>query len=662
MQSEVWSTAASLHLPEYLFHMPFRTRTFAVKGLLFPALVLMALFSGDVSARDSVQPLRTIEPVDSPAVRDVHSYARPDEAWITHVDIGLSADFEERVLSGSVTLSYETAPDARELVLDTRELSVRAVETPSGDPLQWTLGPVDEILGQPLTVVLPDRGDRIVIRYHTVPEADAVQWLDPEQTAGGEHPFLFTQGQSILTRTWIPTQDSPGIRQTYEATITVPEELTAVMSAEMLPPEGVVAGDSMHYRFRMEHPIPPYLIAQAIGDLEFRALGPQTGVWAEPEVVERAAYEFADMPEMLTTAEELYGPYRWERFDVLVLPPSFPYGGMENPRLTFATPTLLAGDRSLVSTIAHELAHSWSGNLVTNATWDDFWLNEGFTTYIEYRIMEEIYGAPYTTMIEQLGRQTLHRELEEVDVDEKDTALKIDLANRHPDAGPTYVPYEKGAAFLRTIEKAAGRARFDAFLRRYFDEHAFQPMTTERFLAYMDRELIQGDTSLRDEIQPEAWIYGPGLPENAVPLMAEAFVTVETQADAFQQGVAAEELKTDEWSTHEWLHFLQALPEKLPETRMHELDEAFALTESNNSEILFAWLLRSIRSRYEPALPALAEFLTGQGRAKFVVPLYRALVETEWGDDLAEEIFHEARRSYHSVTAQAVERVLRGSS
>ncbi|MDX1440183.1 MAG: M1 family aminopeptidase/hydrolase, partial [Rubricoccaceae bacterium] len=340
---------------------------------------------------------------DEPTLpHDVHSYAQPEQARVTHVALDLNADFDGQQLVGSATLDIQKTEGADEILLDVRGLNIESVTDAGGSDLKYETGAIDDLMGAPLTVTIADTTNQIVINYRTGEEAAAVQWLSPEQTSSGE-PFLFTQGQAILTRTWIPTQDSPGIRQTYDAAITVPEGLTAVMSAEMLTPEGEINSDSTTtFRFRMDDPIPPYLIALAIGDLEFQEIGPRSGVWAEPDVVEAAAYEFAEVEEMMDAAEALYGPYRWGRYDVLVLPPSFPFGGMENPRLTFATPTILAGDRSLVSLVAHELAHSWSGNLVTNATWDDFWLNEGFTSYFENRIMEAVYGPEYAAMLRSL--------------------------------------------------------------------------------------------------------------------------------------------------------------------------------------------------------------------------------------------------------------------
>ena len=593
---------------------------------------------------------------------DIHSYARPTEARVTHVDLDLTADFEARRLAGTATLDIAREAGADSVVLDVKTLEIEAVTAPDGQPLEHTLGPADPILGRALTVELPEGVDRIVIRYATSPDAAAVQWLEPAQTAGKRRPFLFTQGQAILTRTWIPTQDSPGIRQTYSARIVVPEGLRAVMSAEMLTPDGQpVEGQAgvRAYRFLMNEAIPPYLIALAIGALEFREVGPRTGVYAEPPVIEAAAAEFAEMEEMLAAAERLYGPYRWGRYDVLVLPPSFPFGGMENPRLTFATPTVLAGDRSLVSLVAHELAHSWSGNLVTNATWSDFWLNEGFTSYIENRIMEELRGPEYAAMLRVIARQDLLAAFDDLGgADAADTRLHIDLAGRDPDAGMTSVPYDKGAAFLRTIELAAGRERFDAFLRDYFDRYAFQPMTTDAFLRHLSENLIRGDEALATAIRAEEWAYGTGLPSNAPPETSDAFAKVDAQVQAFRDGADVAALQTDGWSTHEWLHFLRGLDGQYDAERLRALDARFRLTQTGNSEILFEWLRIAIRNHYEPAFPALDRFLVSQGRRKFLRPLYADLVATDWGRPIAEDIYRRARPGYHPVSQGTIDEVL----
>ncbi len=590
---------------------------------------------------------------------DPHSFANPEEARVRHVDLRLAVDFDEQVLAGAATLTLDRLPEAEELVLDTRGLDIRAVTTPLGDALTWELGDPVEYLGRPLRIRLPRGVDQIEVHYRTGEDAAAVQWLGPEQTTSGS-PFLFTQGQAILTRTWIPTQDSPGIRQTYSATITVPDDLVAVMSAEMLTPGGEATDLGRVYAFEMDKPIPPYLIALAVGELEFRKVGPRTGVYAEPAVVEAAAYEFGEMEDMLKAAESLYGPYRWGRYDVLVLPPSFPFGGMENPRLTFATPTILAGDRSLVSLIAHELAHSWSGNLVTNATWSDFWLNEGFTVYFENRIMEALSGPEYARMLESLGRAGLRSEIEGDlgGYESPETILHLDLVDRDPDEGMTAIAYDKGAAFLRTIENVVGRERFDRFLRQYFDAHAFEPMTTERFLDYLDEHLLEENPAWRTAIQPETWAYEPGLPENMAPVESQAFTRVEHEVARLLEGTPPRELATEGWSTHEWLHFLGSLPDDLSAERMRALDDTYGFTSSGNSEVLFSWLMIAIENRYEPAFGALESFLVGQGRRKFLQPLYQQLAETEWGRALAVDIYRQARPMYHPISRNSIDAVL----
>jgi leukotriene-A4 hydrolase len=511
-------------------------------------------------------------------------------------------------------------------------------------------------------VRFPTPSTRITIAYATGMDASALQWLAPAQTAGKSKPYLFSQGQAILTRSWIPTQDSPGIRQTYSARITVPEGLRAVMSAEQLTPDGEPATEAgwRTFSFRMQQPIAPYLIALAVGDIAFRPIGARTGVYAEPSVADSAAREFTDVERMVEAAESLFGPYRWGRYDLLVLPPSFPFGGMENPRLTFATPTILAGDRSLVSLVAHELAHSWSGNLVTNATWSDFWLNEGFTTYIEYRIMEQLYGTERARMLETLGRQELTAELAGFAGDSSQTVLHLDLAGRDPDAGATQVAYEKGHALLRTIEVAVGRARFDRWLRGYFDRHAFTSLTTADFLADIRANLIGGDRALEQRLRLDEWVYRPGLPSNAYVPTSDAFARVEGEVRRFIAGTPAASLATQGWSTQEWQHFLGALPATMTAAQLADLDRALGLTSRGNSEVLFAWLRIAIRNRHEPAMPALERFLTTQGRRKFIRPLYQDLVAAgPWGQAMAKRVYAQARPLYHPVTSGAVDAVVK---
>jgi aminopeptidase N len=597
----------------------------------------------------------------TPEARDVHSFARPEIARVTHVALDLDADFEARRMSGTATLDIDAGEGAEEIVLDSKGLEIQSVADGQGRALQWQLGQGDEARGQPLTINFGPHSRRIVIRYRSAPNAGALQWLTPEQTAGRRHPYLLSQGQPTLNRTWIPTQDSPGIRQTWEARVTAPEPLTVVMSADTLDRDGEPAGAGRRaYRFRMEHPVAPYLIAIAAGDLAFRELGPRTGVWTEPGMLDRAAYELADTERMVTAAEALYGQYRWGRYDMLVLPPSFPFGGMENPRLTFLTPTLLAGDRSLVSTVAHELAHSWSGNLVTNAAWSDFWLNEGFTTYFTGRIMEAMYGPQRARQEEALGWDSLQAQLRDLGPTAPATRLHLDLTGQDPDAGMNDIAYEKGAAMLRMIENAVGRPRWDAYLRSWFDRHAFQPATAEMFLSDLRQNLIRGDLELERRLRLDEWVYQPGVPSNAVLPDPQAFTAVDAAVRAFAQGGPVSAVPFASWSTNERLRFLNSLPRELPRARLDQLDQAFQLSQTGNSEVLFSWLTLAINNRYDPAVPAAERFLAGMGRRKFVAPLFTSLVaEGDWGKTIAQRIYARTRSGYHSVTRNTVDATLR---
>jgi len=594
-----------------------------------------------------------------PEVRDLHSAAHPERARVRRVELDLTVSFDREELAGSATLFVERTEREKgaPLVLDTRGLVIEGVEGGGAGgfhKVPHTLGSSDPILGAPLTVDLPEGDDRVRVRYRTGPGAKALQWVGPSRTAGGKHPFVFTQSQAIQARSWLPIQDSPGVRLTFGATIRVPDGLRAVMGAEAKGHAEAIGGLTA-FAFEMPEPIPAYLIALAVGDLQFRELGPRTGVYAEPPVIAKAAHEFADAEKMVEVAARRYGPYRWGRYDILVLPPSFPFGGMENPRLTFATPTILAGDRSLVSLIAHELAHSWSGNLVTNASWRDFWLNEGFTTYIERRIVEDLFGAEQAEMEAVLGLRKLLEDFAKLPA--SDHILHIDLAGRDPDDGMTHVPYEKGALFLATLEHAVGRERFDAFVKGYFDHFAFRGITTADFETYLAEHLAA--SQFQDPVDVRAWLHDPGLPNGYPRPVSARFSAVDDQARHWlDRKVAATELKTAGWSTLEWLRFLQAMPVDLPAARLAELDAAFGLTALENAEIAQEWLLMAIRAGYEPADARLDAFLTSVGRRKYLMPLYGEMAKTDAGLARARAIFSRAKASYHPIAAESVERLL----
>lgn len=585
-----------------------------------------------------------------PDRKDHHSFANPSEAITKHLDLDIKLDFEKKILTGIAQYNILNN-NATEMIFDTRAMTIDKVVLNDKDETTFSLGANNELLGQPLKVTIKKTTTKVSIYYKTSPDAPALQWLDPQQTADKKHPFLFSQGQAILTRSWIPCQDSPGIRITYDAKVEIPKDLLPVMSAE----NPFEKNDYGVYTFKMKQAIPPYLIAIAVGDLSFGSIGEQCGIYAEPSVLESAVYEFADTEKMLHAAEKLYGPYLWDRYDIIVLPPSFPFGGMENPRLTFATPTIIAGDRSLTSLVAHELAHSWSGNLVTNATWNDFWLNEGFTVYFERRIMEALYGADYANMLAMLGFQDLEADVEHIGHSHADTHLKLDLKGRDADDGMTDIAYEKGAYFLMSLEAQIGREKFDLFIKDYFSKHRFQTLTTDEFIVYLKEHLIE---KYHLETDIEAWIHGPGIPEDCPVVVSDKFSKIN---NIITNKIKKGQLKIDDasvWTTHEWLHFIRHLPQDLNPETMAELEKIYGFSKSGNAEILAAWFeLSIINGHYVKIKSEIKSFLTQVGRRKFLTPLYTALKE-EGDMAFAKEIYTDARENYHAVSVQTMDKLL----
>ncbi|MEP2773639.1 MAG: M1 family metallopeptidase [Fulvivirga sp.] len=589
-------------------------------------------------------------------INDPHSYAVPEQSRVTHLDWDANVDFDAKIIEATATLSLSNSEDATIVVLDTKGLEINGVMA-DGKPTTYELGEPNKVMGQSLTIAITPDTKTVTIAYTTGNETEALQWLAPVQTADQLGPFLFTQSQAILARSWVPIQDSPGIRFTYNANVQVPAGMLALMSAE----NPTVKSEDGAYAFKMEQPIPAYLLALSVGYVDFVPLGERSGVYAEPSVIDRAAYEFEDLEKMITAAEELYGPYKWERYDLIVLPPSFPFGGMENPRLTFATPTILAGDKSLTSLVAHELAHSWSGNLVTNATWNDFWLNEGFTVYFEQRIMEALYGKEYAEMLASLAAQDLKQEILEMmnEGNAKDTHLKLELEGRNPDDGVTSIAYDKGYLFLRYLEEKVGREKWDTFVRNYFERNAFKVMTTEAFIEELQTHLLDKERINIGTVKIDEWIYQPGLPDDAVIPTSNRFDKVDDEMERFVQGTPAEELTTEDWTSHEWLHFVRAVPDSIPNEELQELDNAFKLTQTGNSEVLAAWLVQSVKHEYEPAYERLESFLINTGRRKFLSPIYGELVKTEAGTQLAKSIYEKARPNYHFVATNTIDEMLK---
>lgn len=590
---------------------------------------------------DSLKMELAIHPLPS----DHHSLSHPNAARVLHLNWNASVDFSNMVINATAEYNIVNITDTNSIVFDTKGLLIHKVSV-DGEEVSYELAPELPFLGQALSVPIKPRSNKVAITYSTSPTAEALLWVK------GDKPFLFTQSQAILARTWIPCQDSPGIRFSYDATVTVNPGLIALMSAEN-PQEKNGTGI---YTFKMDQPVPSYLLALAVGDVTFRKIGKNTGVYATPDMIDAAAAEFEDMQKMVDTAESLYGPYVWKRYDLLVLPPAFPFGGMENPRLTFATPTIIAGDKSLVSLVAHELAHSWSGNLVTNATWDDFWLNEGFTVYFEQRIMEAVFGKERSEMLAQLARQDLDASLESLEP--ADTRLKLHLIGRNPDDGMTDIAYNKGYFFLRLIEQTVGREKFDIFLREYFTSHAFQVMDTESFLSYLKEKLINEEEE--KEIGIHQWVYEPGLPVNAPVVKSDRFNEVDRLRTQWEKDTKSVKIiPWKQWFYQERYRFLSRLSESVNANDLALLDNAFQIGKTGNNEVLFAWLQQAIKKNYTSAYPRLEEFLIHVGRRKFVEPLFDALI-SEGNVELAKNIYTKARPNYHSVTSGTIDELMKG--
>jgi aminopeptidase N len=618
--------------------------------LLITLTAFQFLFSCNTAEKQEDVPVESAPPV----VKD-HSYSNVGEINTTHLHLDATVNFENKQISGVVRHTMNNT-GVTKAIFDIYGLEIQKVTLGEDEKeTTYTIGEEMPTLGAPLIVDIDEKTTQVNIYYNTTDASSALDWLAPELTMSKEHPYLYTQGQAILTRTWIPTQDTPSNRITYSADLQVPKGLMALMSAK----NPTKKNDSGKYSFTMTQPIPCYLIALAVGDIAYKNIGENTGVYSEPAMIEEVAYEFADLQKMVDAAEDLYGDYLWETYDVIVLPYSFPFGGMENPRLTFATPTLITGDRSLVSVIAHELAHSWSGNLVTNATWNDFWLNEGFTVYFENRIMEKLYGKEVADMLAMIEWQELEQTTSEMmsSGHAHDTHLKLNLDERNPDDGMTDIAYVKGAFFLKTLEETVGRENFDEFLKGYFNTYKFQTLTTEDFVSYLNENLLEKQNVV---FNTEEWIYQEGIPDNHVEITSPRFGKIQQYAlDIKDNGSSLPaELKRENHITQEWLAFIRKFDGQLDPEKMRAIDEQLSLKSSGNSEIMAEWFVLGIQSGYLDIREDMRAFLTKVGRRKFLSPIYTALAKTEDNKGWALDVYETARSNYHAVSTGTIDEIL----
>jgi aminopeptidase N len=594
------------------------------------------------------------------AKQDPHSYANFEDIKVSHISLNLIADFEEKVFKGSATLTLKKIHPTNFILLDSRELKIFSIKgncNQSWQTLDYEIAENDKVLGSAIKIYFPEKKncDQITIRYQTSPEASGLQWLDKQLTATKQQPFMFSQSQALHGRSWIPMQDTPAIKVTYDAHIETPKVLRALMSANN-DPNAELDGS---FDFDMDQPISPYLIAIAIGDVQYHAWSKRTGVWAEAPTLEAAAKEFEDTEKMIVATEESFGEYPFQQYDLLILPPSFPYGGMENPRLSFITPTVIVGDKSLTSMISHELAHSWSGNLVTNAYWEDLWLNEGITSYLENRILEKVYGEPIAQMEAVISYQSLLEKIKEIPVEYQSLSNKSPIKN--PDDTFSAIAYQKGALFIYYLEMHFGREKLDAFLKQYFNQFKYQTITTAKFVAFLSKNLIQkypvqGVT--QDNIKQ--WIFEPGIPQdvfvpksNKLQKIDNALTVWNTSEQQFIK------LGNENWSTQEWVYFFSKLPPKISEKSLKILDDTYGFSKSSNAEILLSWFPLVIINNHPSGFPYLEKYLIKIGRIRLIYPLYKLLSEDPLHRAWAEKVYKKARTGYHPLTRGYVDKLFK---
>ncbi|CAB5388002.1 unnamed protein product [Rhizophagus irregularis] len=578
---------------------------------------------------------------------DPSTLSNINEIQTSHIGLNLRVDFEHKILDGSVTLRLITIADnVNKVILDTKSLIIKSVSQ-DGKQLKFNLNNEIDCFGatglhieleKPLAT---GTKFELEISYNTTIQGTAIQWLEPSQTVGKKHPYLFTQCQEIHARSLLPCQDTPCFKITYSANIQVPHPLRALMSAISVGEEEINDDKSKLYKFEQKVKIPSYLIALAVGNLAGKEIGPRSTVWSEPEVVQDAAWEFEDTEKFIAIGEKLLTPYEWKKYDLLVLPASFPFGGMENPCLTFITPALIAGDRSLVDVVAHEVAHSWTGNLVTAANWEHFWLNEGWTIGGCYRFGE----------------------------DNPLTALQPVLKGIDPDDAFSRVSYEKGYNFLYHIQQVVGGPEFfEPYMKAHIEEFAGKSIITDdwkNFLySFMEKTFGSAKKDALDKIDWNGWLHSPGMP----PLKNEFDQTLSEEcnklAERWNLARNNENFKEfspadiEKFTTLQKMAFLDRLLEfpPFPHSSIVAMDKAYNFTTVRNVEVCYRWQKVCLLAEYEPMFPHVVKFVTQQGRMKYVRPLYRMLKNTKKGSDLAKKTFTENKSFYHPIAATMIER------
>ncbi|PJF16672.1 Leukotriene A-4 hydrolase/aminopeptidase [Paramicrosporidium saccamoebae] len=645
-------------------------------------------------------------------LRDPNSVANIDVFQTTHIHLAWDVDFDTSTIDGTATLTLKRVGDGNQLVLDCSHLVIHnIIETNdlSSAPLNHDFKPSASLFGGSLTITLPEGRDTytISINYATTDKSSALQWLTPEQTLGKVYPYLFSQCQAIHARTMLPCQDTPAIKATYSASVRVPSPLNAVMSANRRKESEASSSEGRYFEFKQTTPIPAYLIAIAVGDIHSKEIGPRSVVWSETKNLEAAAEEFSETEAFIETAESLVGPYVWERYDILVLPPSFPYGGMENPCLTFITPSLIAGDKSLVNVLAHEISHSWTGNLVSCASWEHFWLNEGFTRFLERKILAKARSEAERQLRSTTGLSALKEDLEFLKNGPL-TQLVPDLSADSPDDAFSQVPYEKGYMLLYTLEQLVGAKKFETCFRAHIEKFAGRSIDTDQFKTFIMYHFVD-DHPVHQQLVKfpwDEWFYGTGLGPST-PTFSEELVTpckqlaeswIETDITnemefgdigamhnnpSSMNGAASENAPNDygKWHSRLWketgvineiefsslgawqkvLFFGNLLESEhvLSVKMINKIADDYSLHTCTNVEVLLKWYQLCIKSRAIRFYEMAAHYAVAHGRMRYNRPIYRALYNSgPIGQDLALETFKLHRAVYHPIAVQMISKDL----
>ena len=582
--------------------------------------------------------------------RDPHSFSNTEQGKIDHIDFHMEIQFENHTIQAQAIYSFNS-PIKDSLFLDMRDLDIKRVHS-GGREIEWEIDQHDTLKGKRLHLRDLSGATACTIEYSTNPSASALQWLKPSQTAGGQHPFLYSQSQPIHARSIFPCQDTPSVRFTFSAEVEVPNPLSVVMGAS--PVGSRIEETTSHFRFDMPQPIPSYLFAIAAGNINFNSIGPRSGIYAEPEFLDSASWEFAKTEDMLEVAEGLFGQYEWDRYDILILPPSFPYGGMENPRLTFLNPMFIVGDRSETIIVTHELAHAWTGNLVTNATWEDFWLNEGWTTYAQSRITEELEGREYSQFRAALSRDFMFEDMNLFGLESIQTRLNFRMEGVDPDEALSSIPYHKGSAFLTLLEETFGRERFDAFIKKYIANFKFKSLSTKGFIDFLTQEFPK----IEEQVNIHEWLFEPGFPSNAPVLQSNIYRNIVTFVEGFNKGEMPTERDVAGWKPAEIVLFLRLIPEKISIENCRYLEALFDFKGEQNPTPLSFFYIIALHSGYEDAWPGIQKLVRRIGRGLLVNRIYRAIVKSDWARDRAHELLESSRSRYHPLTIAGIENIL----